>query len=77
MQVKEAIRNRRTVRTFRPDPITDQILNELLEAATWAPSHSNTQPWEFIVIGPNTREQLLQAYRKMVEAGIQTKFPEF
>lgn len=69
MELMEAIRSRRTVRTFRPDPVPDQILNDILEAGTWAPSHSNTQPWEFIVIGPATRERLAKSYRAMIEAG--------
>lgn len=41
MELLEAIRNGRTVRKFRPDRVSDQILNEILEAGTWAPSHSN------------------------------------
>lgn len=69
MEVLEAIQNRRTVRMFRSDPVSDQILSEIFEAGTWAPSHSNTQPWEFIIIGAETRQQLATAYRAMMEAG--------
>ena len=69
MELLEAIHNRRTVRMFRPEPVSDQIIDEILEAGTWAPSHSNTQPWEFIVIGPSTRQQLAQVYHAMMEAG--------
>ena len=41
---------RRTVRDFLPDPVPDEVLARALEAARLAPSSSNLQPWEFIVI---------------------------
>lgn len=50
MDVFEAIRNRTVVRQFKPDIIPDDILLKILEAARWAPSPFNTQPWEFIII---------------------------
>ncbi len=40
-----------------------------MEAGTWAPSHGNTQPWEYIVIGPETRVKLAAGYKDMLEAG--------
>lgn len=69
MELMEAIRNRRTARMFKPDPVVEEILNDILNAGTWAPSHSNNQPWEFIVIGPQTRQKLLEVYRPMMEVG--------
>ncbi len=50
MDVQEAIRNRCAVRQFKPDVIPDDVLFKILEAARWAPSPFNTQPWEFIII---------------------------
>lgn len=50
MDVLETIRNRTVVRQFKPDIIPDDILLKILEAARWAPSPFNTQPWEFIII---------------------------
>ncbi len=59
MDVFECIRTRRTVRDFRPDPVPDDVLYRILQAARWAPSSSNTQPWHFIVIkNPDTIKQL-------------------
>ncbi|RLF24853.1 MAG: nitroreductase family protein, partial [Thermoprotei archaeon] len=49
MDVFEAIRTRRSIRSFRPDPVREEDLVKILEAATWAPSAGNLQPWEFIV----------------------------
>lgn len=59
MDALEAIRTRRSVRVFRPDPIPPEALALVLEAARWAPSGLNNQPWRFVtVLAPPTREAL-------------------
>ncbi len=50
MEVSEAIRKRCSIRQFRNNVIPDDVLHRILEAARWAPSPFNTQPWEFIII---------------------------
>ncbi len=50
MEVFEAIRNRCSVRQFKPEIIPDEMLAKILDAARWTPSPFNTQPWEFIII---------------------------
>ena len=50
MEVFECIRSRRTVRSFKSDPIPDRVVTRILQAGRWAPSSRNTQPWRFIVI---------------------------
>lgn len=50
MELFEAIKGRRSCRQFLPDAIGEEIIERILEAANWAPSPLNTQPWEFIVI---------------------------
>jgi 5,6-dimethylbenzimidazole synthase len=50
MDVFGAIKGRRSCRDFLADPIPDGDIEKILEAATWAPSPLNAQPWEFIVI---------------------------
>ena len=49
-EVLKAIRTRRTIRRFKPDPVKDENLRTILDAGRWAPSFSNLQPWRFIVI---------------------------
>ena len=44
------IRNRRTIRRFKPDPVAEEKVETILEAGRWAPSFSNLQPWKFLVI---------------------------
>lgn len=50
MDVLTAIKERRSCRSFAKDPISKEILDQVLEAATWAPSPLNAQPWNFVVI---------------------------
>lgn len=45
----QIIKKRRSVRVYKTGKVTDQQLEAILEAARWAPSGANTQPWEFVV----------------------------
>ena len=50
METWDAIRARRNVRTYRPDPVAASDLDRITEAARRAPSASNRQHWDFIVV---------------------------
>ena len=50
MEVYECVRARRTVRSYRPDPVPGAVVDKLLRAGRWAPSSRNSQPWHFIVV---------------------------
>jgi nitroreductase len=50
MELFEAIKNRRSIRKYKADPIDDDKINTILEAGRWAPSWANTQCWRFIVV---------------------------
>ncbi|WP_082554743.1 MULTISPECIES: nitroreductase family protein [unclassified Caulobacter] len=50
MDVLEAIHARRAVRDYRQEPVADSVLAALIDAAIWAPSGINLQPWCFFVI---------------------------
>jgi nitroreductase len=50
MTLFEAIYTTRGIRKFKPDPVSDDVLKNVLEAAVQAPSGGNRQPWRFIVI---------------------------
>ncbi|MBI2874665.1 MAG: nitroreductase family protein, partial [Firmicutes bacterium] len=47
MNVLEAIKTRRTIRKYEGREVPREALLRVLEAATWAPSHHDSQPWEF------------------------------
>jgi len=62
MDVYEAIRLRRSTRSYKPDPIPQEVLDRLLEAMRLAPSGANRQPWQFVVVrDANIRKQLVPA----------------
>lgn len=61
MDVESAIRSRRTHKAFRPEPVTPELLDELLEVARWAPNHHLTNPWRFRVLGPLALAKLKEA----------------
>jgi nitroreductase len=59
----EAIKHRRSIRTYKTDPVDDKTLEIILDAARLAPSWANTQCWKFIVIRDNTiKTQLLDTF---------------
>ena len=55
----EVIKRRRSIRGYRPDPVPEDILNQILKAARLAPSGGNRQPWHFIIVkDPETKRRL-------------------
>ncbi len=63
--VYAAISGRRTVRSFRPDPIPDEVLARLLAAAHRAPSVGFSQPWDFILVrDEHTRGRVRELFGK-------------
>ena len=63
LTVKEAIEKRRSIRKYKPTPIPDELLAQVLEAARLAPSGTNRQPWRFQII----KEGPLK--KKLIEEG--------
>jgi nitroreductase len=57
--VYEAMRTLRAVRRLKPDPIPAEVLHRVLEAATWAPTGGNRQPWRTIVVKDPERKKRL------------------
>ena len=59
--VYEAMSTLRAVRRLRPDPVPDAVLRRVLEAASWAPTGGNVQPWRVVVVRDSGRKQQLAA----------------
>jgi nitroreductase len=59
METWDAIRARRNVRAFAPEPVAPADLDRILEAGRRAPSASNWQPWDFVVVTDRDRLQRL------------------
>lgn len=59
MEFMDVIRKRRSIRRYKPNPVPDDVLNQILEAARLAPSGGHRQPWHFIVVrNPETKAKL-------------------
>lgn len=73
MEVLTAIKERRSCRKFLPETVSEETIEKILEAAVWAPSPLNTQPWEFIVITKqDTKEELFSEAKRCIKWGLET-----
>ncbi|MBA4421836.1 MAG: nitroreductase family protein [Syntrophus sp. (in: bacteria)] len=70
MNVFQAVTTRRSIRKFRPDPVPEALIREILEAARWSPSWGNTQPWEIIVVSGESLERFKKANRQQLMDGV-------
>jgi len=62
----DIVKRRASIRKLKPDPIPDEYVTAILEAAHWAMSGANAQPWEFIVVkDARIKKDLFQAYADM------------
>ena len=62
MELDQVLQTRRSIRNFKPDLVSDEAVNKILEAARLAASGSNIQPWRFVIIkSPEIKEKLKTA----------------
>ena len=57
----DVISTTRSIRRYRTDPIPDDVLDRVLQAAVWAPSGGNRQPWRMIVVSDLDQKKKLGA----------------
>ena len=70
MELLEAIRTRRTIKDFRPDPVPADTLDRALAAGLWAQNHKLTQPWRWTILGPETHRRLAQTFANSQTASL-------
>jgi len=69
----DVVLNQRACRSFRPDPLDDDVVARVLEAATFAPSAENKQPWVFVVVRhPDKRAAIGDLNRRAWQGGGRT-----
>jgi len=57
--ILDVLTSRKSIRRYKPDPVPDELIDRILEAARWAPTGENYQPWRFIVVrDPETRNRI-------------------
>ncbi len=84
MELWEAIRERNSIRVFKPDPVPRKLIEKVLAAGLEAPSSANMQPWEFVVVCGEDKDKLsrslLQAFSNRDKdydfQGKKIQFPE-
>jgi len=69
MDVMQAIKGRRSIRKYRAEPVPEEALQTVLEAARWAPSWANTQCWRLIVVRDKETKSKLAETLKGVRPG--------
>lgn len=73
MHVHEALIKRYTCRAFKPDPVSSELVKEILEWANRTPSWGNTQPWQIYVAGGDVLETLRKGSLERFSQGIAGK----
>ena len=69
MELREAIRNRRSIRQFLAKPVSEDIIRDLITDTRWCPSWGNTQPWEVVVASGQKLEEFKKKNREALLAG--------
>ena len=73
----EEIRKRRSTRRFIRKNVPTEEIHAVLEAASWAPSEHNEQPWKFIVIRGDARKEMVRALKAGIQRNRNNKSAEF
>ncbi|MEP7134331.1 MAG: nitroreductase family protein [Chloroflexota bacterium] len=78
MDLQNFLRTRRSIRRFKPDPVSDSVIQNILTTATFAPSAHNRQPWRFcIVTDVSVKTKLADAMASEFERDLETdKLPQ-
>lgn len=80
MELLQAIYERRSIRKYKPDSVSDDLIQEILDAGMMAPSGVNKQPWYFVVIkSQEKREELISVMRTVAdefEPSLKERFPK-
>jgi nitroreductase len=69
MDILDAIRTRKSIRGYKPEPVPQVVIREILEIAGRAPSAMNTQPWEFAVVTGEPLRKIREGNMEKINAG--------
>ncbi|MBN1318303.1 MAG: nitroreductase [Anaerolineales bacterium] len=73
MDLSQAIENRRSIRQYTGEPVSQDDLERIIQAGIWAPSGLNNQPWKFKVVTGETKDGLTEFTKyKNIVAGAST-----
>ncbi|MHB8125185.1 MAG: nitroreductase family protein [Desulfitobacteriaceae bacterium] len=66
-EIYKIIKERRSIRKFKSDPVPKEIIEKIIKLGMWAPSAMNTQPWEFYVFTGKARDQIVSILGKSIQ----------
>ncbi len=69
----KVVRGRISIRLYKPDPVNDEIINQIIEAGKWAPSGNNTQPFEIVVV---KEKSLIEQIENIIGEGFEPKMTQ-
>lgn len=67
MQLKQLLKERRSIHKFQDRAVSVELIQELLDTAVWVPNHRMTQPWRFIIVHEAGRKRIEEICRKFGE----------
>lgn len=70
MDIIEAIEKRRSIRGYKPRPVSKEVVLEILAAANWSPSWADTQPWEVFVAGGDALVRIRERFLARFDEGV-------
>ena len=70
MNIIEAIESRRSIRAYKPEPVSKEVLLMILAAANWSPSWADTQPWEVYVASGEPLAKICERFLALYESGV-------
>lgn len=71
MDIIDAVRARKSIRGFKPDPVSREVLREILNVARRSPSAMNTQPWYITVVTGEVLNKIKQTNIELLSAGVE------
>ena len=70
MDIAQAVRSRKSIRGYKPEPVSKETLREILDISIRAPSAMNTQPWEIAVVTGKVLDNIKQGNVEMLNSGV-------
>ena len=67
ISIDDAIKGRRSIRAYKSNDVAENLIREIIEAATYAPSAKNGQQWRFTVLAGESKDKFTDFYRKSLE----------
>ena len=65
--IDDVIKGRRSIRTYKSDEVKENLIREIIEAATFAPSAKNGQQWRFTVLTGESKDKFTDMYRSELD----------